>query len=132
MSDFQKQEVRKILDEHEAVSAIHGGCIGADEDFHNICLEIGIPEDSIFILPGISANDPTDRSMQAVLKGGVRLPEKTHFARNRDIVNASDMLIATPLDDVKRGGTWYTIDYADGLGKLIHIIGRGEREEGGS
>ncbi len=50
-------------------------------------------------------------------------PRKSYFARNRDIVNETDLLIATPKEPLNRGGgTWYTIDYAGQQGKRVIII----------
>jgi hypothetical protein len=37
---------------------------------------------------------------------------KSFFARNRDIVDETDMLIATPATKKETGGTWYTINYS--------------------
>jgi hypothetical protein len=37
---------------------------------------------------------------------------KSFFARNRDIVDETDMLIATLATKKETGGTWYTINYS--------------------
>lgn len=52
------------------------------------------------------------------------LPAKTHFARNRDIVDASNVLVAAPYNDYEesKGGTWYTINYARGKGLWLAIV----------
>jgi hypothetical protein len=52
------------------------------------------------------------------------LPQLTHFARNRNIVDASDILIVIPYQDEWQpsGGTWYTHDYAVKKGVLVVII----------
>jgi hypothetical protein len=52
------------------------------------------------------------------------LPGKTHFARNRDIVNASDLVIGCPPSDgwMNTGGTFYTLDYAIKKGKPTWVI----------
>ncbi len=54
----------------------------------------------------------------------VWLPPKTYFARNRDIVDAADLLIATPFNNFEedRGGTWYTVNYARKRKKPIVIV----------
>ncbi len=52
------------------------------------------------------------------------LPAKTHFARNRDIVNSTDRLLATPpcrpLPD--KGGTAYTVNFCRKAGKPVCVI----------
>lgn len=54
----------------------------------------------------------------------VVLAPKTHFARNRDIVNAVDLLIVIPRGYAHQtiGGTWYSHDYAVKQGKPIVVI----------
>ena len=49
---------------------------------------------------------------------------KNHFARNRDIVDAVDLLIVVPreMERQERGGTWYTMGYAEKKGKQIKVI----------
>jgi hypothetical protein len=58
------------------------------------------------------------------------LPTKSYFARNRDIVDASNMLIGFPAHRSRgKGGTWYTIKYAEKLGVKTGIFyADGERE----
>jgi hypothetical protein len=52
------------------------------------------------------------------------LPAKTHFARNRDIVDAVQFLIAAPYNNWEEnvGGTWYTINYARKKGLWLAIV----------
>lgn len=52
------------------------------------------------------------------------LPPMAHLARNREIVDKSEILIAAPAEMVEtdRGGTWSTIRYARKAGKKITII----------
>jgi len=114
MSKSQRQEVWEFFRVYnqplgEIELALHGGCLGADVEFHNICNELGIP---IQIYPGHSAMDPKCRLTQAVLSASIIHPSETHFARNRNIVKKCDHLIACPLFSEGRGGTWYTIKYA--------------------
>ena len=51
-------------------------------------------------------------------------PEKPYLERNHDIVDNSDVLIATPKESVEqiRSGTWATIRYAKKLNKPIMIM----------
>ena len=50
--------------------------------------------------------------------------EDTHFSRNRKIVNMCNVLIACPYNEDNKGGTWYTINYADKQKKNLIIVHR--------
>lgn len=54
----------------------------------------------------------------------IAMTEKPPLIRNRDIVNAGELLIATPKLDVEeqRSGTWAAIRYARKIGKPIILI----------
>jgi hypothetical protein len=57
---------------------------------------------------------PNINTLRSHCKGDeVRVP-KSYLERNRDIVDASDTMIAFPSTkhEVQRSGTWYTIKYA--------------------
>jgi len=114
MSESQRQEVWEFFrvynqPQGEIELALHGGCLGADAEFHNICDELGIP---IQIYPGHSVHNPKDLSMRAELSASVIHPSETYLARNRKIVEKCNHLIACPYATESRGGTWYTIKYA--------------------
>lgn len=94
----------------------HGDAIGADADAHEIAAAQGV---EIHVHPG---PDVTQRSF---CHGGVVHPPKAFMDRNRDIVNASDRLVAapaTPEHETKGSGTWRTVRYARSLGRSITII----------
>jgi len=38
ITDNQKEEIIKILDKYNNLIVSHGGCVGSDTDFHNICV----------------------------------------------------------------------------------------------
>lgn len=99
--------------------AHHGDCIGADDEFARIADWMLDPR-RIYIHP------PVDETHRAFHVGGLNnlcLP-KTYFARNRDIVNASDLLVGCPLtmQEQSQGGTFYTINYARKVGKPVRIV----------
>lgn len=83
----------------------HGDCIGADKIAHTLAVERGI---RIIIHP------PVNKTKRAFCASEHTLEPKEYLCRNRDIVNASDMLLACPGEDseVLRSGTWSTIRYA--------------------
>ncbi len=93
----------------------HGDCVGVDlqaaimasnMDIHTVC------------------HPPVDESLRAFHNSDTTLPKLNHFARNRNIVDASDLLIVIPYQDEwqPRGGTWYTHDYAVKKGVDVAII----------
>lgn len=119
MSGKQISEFRRQLDVLDPIEFHHGDCVGADEEAHNIVTDYGI---RVVIHP------PDISSKRAFCKGvGVRvLGKKGYIARNHDIVDACDVLIAAPKHDVEelRSGTWATIRYARKLGKRVVILKR--------
>ena len=99
----------------------HGGCQGADVQAARTirnCYDLGMVR--IVCHPG-----PEGDSFQE--SSGVddeELPGKTHFARNRDIVDASDLVVGCPGVATwnERGGTFYTMKYAIKKGKPLVIV----------
>lgn len=106
--------VAKLLFDFGAHEAHHGDCVGADAEFS----DIAFPLAAIHVRPG------PDGPLRAHKGAAVYYPEKTHFARNRDIVKGCDLLLATPrlMTEEDRGGTWYTINFARKVGKPIIIV----------
>jgi hypothetical protein len=94
----------------------HGGCIGADKEFHDICKLLNIPT---YIHPC------NIKSKRAECLGAIfvfsPLPP---LERNKIIVDESELLIATPKtkNEILRSGTWSTIRYARKIGKRVIII----------
>jgi len=93
----------------------HGDCIGADEQASNIARDMGC---RIVIHP------PLNNKFRAYCSGDKVLPPKDYLERNRDIVDRTDILVATPkqFNEVLRSGTWATIRYARKTGKPQIII----------
>ena len=86
----------------------HGDCQGADAQAHDLVRDL-CPDWKIHIHPG-----PEGDPHRAHRKGDFYYPPKTHFARNRDIVHASQLVVGVSVapQRLERGGTWYTLDYA--------------------
>lgn len=119
MSPAQMATVRELLTRLQPTEVHHGDCVGADAHFHNIVRSLYEPEVCpIVIHPG------PDGPLRAHKDGDEVLPEKNHFARNRDIVRGCGVLIATPAEAgwQPRGGTWYTIDFAAKVGRRRFIV----------
>jgi len=92
----------------------HGACVGADAAAHQIARDGGL---RIVVHPPVD-----ERLMMPRDEFGTWLPAKPYLDRNRDIVDAVDEMIALP-DGPERshGGTWYTVRYARGRGKVLRI-----------
>lgn len=122
MTDAQHSALADWIDAHPSMAEFHhGDCVGADAESHVAVLCWSRAH--IFVHP------PVDDSLAATCAGGARvtrLPRKTYFARNRDIVDACDVLLACPMEKwttlPNRGGTAYTVGYARKCGKLVVIF----------
>lgn len=118
MTEAQKTRFRQLMlgfsfpvDEFH-----HGDCIGADSTAHDIVREIH-PYTIIIIHPPINGS-------KRAYRDGTILPAAEYLQRNKDIVDNTDGLIATPaqIGEQLRSGTWSTIRYARKLNKPIIII----------
>ena len=105
-----------------------GCCIGADTDAAVIYKQaMNSLRTSYKIIghPSVSlSGDRSCRSEEALNLCCTLMPEKTPLARNRNIVNMTHVLVATPLQlemmpQGMGGGTWYTIQYAL---KCMHTV----------
>ncbi len=94
----------------------HGDCIGADAQAHTIAEKIGF----IMVL-----HPPIDPKKQAHCEGDFSRKPKPYIERNHDIVDETELLIATPGEPTEqlRSGTWATIRYARKLRRRLVIIG---------
>lgn len=95
----------------------HGDCIGADEQAHELV-------NAYLKWPDICIHPPTNQSKQAFCAGHYRFKPKPYLDRNHDIVEMTDVLIATPkeFEEQLRSGTWATIRWAKKKGKYLVII----------
>jgi len=114
MTDGQRISLARIVDNTEIGSAVHGGAIGADEEFDALMVSKGIER---LILP---SNLPNQRMAR---QGGTWLEPQPPLERNRAIVDACDFLVAAPEGpETVRSGTWSTIRYARKKGRQVTII----------
>lgn len=120
MTDAQKQAFKELLKDfyaqHEWVELHHGDCVGADAEAHDLT-EAHVP-------CGVVIHPPKEQANRAHKRGDVERPPQTHFARNRAIVDWTDILVAAPLHDTEQdlGGTWYTVRYARKQKKRLVLI----------
>lgn len=98
----------------------HGDCVGADAEADRVAKVNGYTR---VIHPPINESKRAFCGMDDDSDAIVYEP-KDYLDRNRDIVDACDILIATPSSDQEtmRSGTWYTVRYARKVGKPYVII----------
>lgn len=103
LTNEQHIALRDLVDWLAPSLAHHGDCVGADASFHDVCVHVG----GI----GIYIHPPTNPRKRAWKSGAVTYPVKPYLDRNQDIVDASDLLIATPGEFIEqlRSGTWATV-----------------------
>ena len=117
MSANQKEELRALLRGHKPVMGIHGGCIGADAEFHDIFRE-ECPDKLIWQFP---CNIDGKR---AEVYGDIIELQRPPLRRNHLMVDECDLLVAGPktLEEVLRSGTWATIRYAKKTHKKVIML----------
>lgn len=126
LSQQQVRKVAEIVDSLGAdITAHHGCCVGADEDFHAICRERRIH------IVGHPGPEWPDGALCAYTICGETLDPKPYAVRNQAIVDASQVMIAAPLEArmQRRGGTWSTVRMAiralqAGRLRELYVVGR--------
>lgn len=113
MTNDQYIEVKRLLAGFDPDLVRHGDCVGADEEFHQISQQLGL---------NITIHPPIEARLRAYCQGGTILKPKEYLVRDRDIVEMSDLLIAAPKSQLRKGGTWYTIGIADELKKECWVV----------
>lgn len=98
----------------------HGDCVGADQQADGIATQLGWY---------VVVHPPLDRRYRAYCQNpimcGEVLPQKEYIARNHDIVDACEFVVAAPRGpETTRSGTWATIRYAKSIGKHVIILDR--------
>lgn len=114
---LQSRWLREYLALQGVTELHHGGCVGSDWLAHRHALELGI---RVVVHPGPPGKWRAEECLIPHELVTV-LPAKHYLARNRDIVNACDRLLATPKElpgsaaeqrPMRGSGTWYTVRYA--------------------
>jgi len=117
MKDLQRDALMRWLHRLEATEFHHGDCIEADMWAHMMVLNIR-PIRYIKIV--IHPPDVGRKRAFCCLADEVR-PEKPYLDRNKDIVNETAVLVASPFTYLERlrSGTWSTVRYARRLGRPV-------------
>jgi hypothetical protein len=114
MRQVQREAVATLLAELRGTAFHHGDCIGADEQAAEIARAIGYE---------IHSHPPSNAAIRAFSQADVELEPKDYLVRNREIVEATQMLVAAPAGpEVQRSGTWSTVRYARRRGRQIRIV----------
>ena len=119
MSKEQLDAFKSIIKAKDAKEFHHGMCVGSDKQAHDF-----IKREEVKIV----GHPPSFKQFIAECDCDIFMKPYDYLTRNKNIVDNSDMLIATP--DVKekiRSGTWSTIRYARKQHKKIYIIHKNGR-----
>lgn len=117
MTFKQIKALIRLLRTLDLNEAHHGGCVGADEQFHKIICKL--------FNQAWTVNHPCDiKKYRANIIADVRYTSIPALARNKMIVDQSDILIACPKtkEEELRSGTWSTVRYARKIGKPVKIV----------
>lgn len=120
MNAAQLDAFREWLGQYAAIDEMHhGSCAGADVQAAQLVHAL-FPACHIVSHPGPDGDEW--RTLSGV-DNETRKP-CTHFLRNRHIVYECDHLAGFPyeMEEQQRGGTWYTIGYADKLGRPTTVF----------
>jgi hypothetical protein len=139
MTLWQRQELEKIFIKLGLTELIHGDCIGSDLLANESALKVGCKIfrifPSVFTAKRAYCFPNVERIHDWIEYNGVQYklekPDKP-LERNKKIVDASELLIATPKEftHTVRSGTWSTIRYAWKRKKeVIVLLPRKEEEE---
>jgi len=125
MTPEQCQAFTAIISELPTFTEFHhGDCIGADDDAADMVHELRQDAEDGDTWD-IICHPPVDETHRAFNKHADQtLPAKPYLARNRDIVDATELLIGCSgvATWQNHGGTFYTMDYAIKRGKPVKVI----------
>ncbi len=118
MTIDQEESVFELLEQRKDKIryVVHGGCVGADKQFHDMCIRLKIP---VHIMPC------NLKDTQAKCEKAAKIyPERPPLSRNKKIVVAASVILAAPAQrgEILRSGTWSTIRYAKNAKKKLAII----------
>lgn len=98
--------------------AVHGGCDGGDDVFHNICMNLGIP---IEVYPSPKQANKTWPGENVIVHP---ITPGTPLNRNHKIIARATQMVACPWEEVEkiRSGTWATVRYTRTARKPLVMI----------
>lgn len=117
--------IKVISDDEDLVVAHHGDCKGADSEFDGRIRHRAIKRHQEGLVTRIIGHIPDNDKERCFINFDEERDPKPYLDRNHDIVDESDVMIATPKEysEIWRGsGTWATIRYAKKQGKKLYIV----------
>lgn len=129
MNELQLKRLKQFLQEGVGVDGyeaedmlfVHGDCLGADAQAHEIAKGLGMQ---------IHARPCDMPDARAYTDADVTHEPLTPLARNKAIAKVCTFLIAAPKENTEqlRSGTWATVRYAKKAGKKVVVIPRGKEK----
>ena len=134
MTDSQKLMFDAIIIELDSIGFAefhHGDCVGADKDAHDSVLALS---KHLTSPPRTIIHPPKKKTKRAFCSSDESRKPLSYLARNKEIVNSVDIIVATPAEEkeVLRSGTWSTIRRARKQDKPVLIINPNGVTEGDS
>lgn len=117
MNDRQVEDLHDFFCQldPEVTELHHGDCVGVDAQVAEMARMLGIK---------VVCHPPIKTELRAWFSSDETREPLSYFARNRRIVEETDMLLVVPYQDEHQpnGGTWYTHDYAKKKGKPVEVF----------
>jgi len=119
MSKEQLDAFKSIIKAKETDEFHHGMCVGSDKQAHDF-----IKSEEVKIV----GHPPSFKKFMAECNCDIFMKPHDYLKRNKNIVDDTDILIATPdCKEKVRSGTWSTVRYARKQHKKIYIIHKNGR-----
>ena len=122
MTPMQLLKVAQMIAKNSIEESHSGDCIGADKEFLDLVYMANSNKEYEPIKT--VGHIPSNNSKRAFCKYDSECVPNPYLDRNRDIVDASDVMIGTPKEneEQQRSGTWATIRYAKKTGKKLVVV----------
>ena len=119
MSQEQIDAFKNLIKSKDSDEFHHGMCVGSDKQVHDIVKSKDIK---------VVGHPPTFKKFMATCECDITMKPYEYLKRNKNIVDETEMLIATPdCKEKVRSGTWSTVRYARKQHKKIYIIHKNGR-----
>ena len=115
MTEDQFQELKTFLESAGVSELHHGDCVGVDVEVAELAKSMGFK---------VICHPPSKTDLRAYHTSDEFREPLSYFARNRNIVDETDILLVVPFQQSHQnnGGTWYTHDYAIKKNKPVKVF----------